>query len=160
MRRLSILIAILVVVGGSLPAFSASSDNHTVTVVIPTINDVAITGGNLTLTFVVPTPGSNPADVSDLTTCDLNWSNNEASQKITVATNVASPVATLKVTAGSVSGGTTGGQITLSTTAQDFVTAVTTGNGSCDLEYVASATSGLTAGSEVHTVTYTITSSI
>ena len=159
MRRIFILTALLVTVG-SLPALSATSDNHTVTVVIPTINDVAITGGNITLTFVEPTPGNNPSDVSDATTCDLNWSNNEASQKITVATNVASPVATLRVTAGSVTGGTSAGQVTLSTTAQNFVTAVTNGNGTCALEYVASATSGLAAGSQIHTVTYTITSSI
>lgn len=139
-------------------AMAASSDNHTVTVTIPTINDVAVTGGNLTLTFAVPTPGSNPSDVSDLTTCDLAWSSNVADQKITVATNVASPVATLKVTAGSVTGGTSAGQVTLSTTAADFVTAIVLGNGGCDLEYVASATSADAAGSEVHTVTYTITS--
>ena len=158
MRRLSILIAVLVVACGSLPAFAASSDNHTVTVVIPTINELAITGGNITMTFVVPAAGNDPTNVTD-STCSLDWSNNAASQKITVASNIASPVATLMVTASSVTGGTTGGQITLDDTAQDFVTAVTAANGGCTLDYEASALSSDTAGSEVHTVTYTITSS-
>ena len=137
----------------------AQSDNHTVTVTIPSINVVEVTGGNLTLTFVVPSPGDDPADVSDGTTCDLEWSTNTASQKITVVSNIASPVATLTVTAGSVSGGTSGGAITLNTTAGDFVTAVSTGTGNCDLQYSASCVAGDAAGSEVHTVTYTITAS-
>ena len=60
----------------------AQTDNHTVTVVIPSINEVAITGGNLTLTFVAPTAGSDPADVSDGSACDLNWSTNNASHQL------------------------------------------------------------------------------
>jgi hypothetical protein len=151
-------LALLALTMAATVAMAATSANHTVTVTIPTINDVAITGGNLILTFAVPTPGSNPSDVSDLTTSDLAWSSNTASQKITVATNVAVPVATLKVTAGSVTGGTSAGQVTLSTTAADFVTAIVLGNGGCALEYVASTTSAAAAGSQVHTVTYTITS--
>jgi len=158
--KTTLILAVLILALSATTVLAATTANHTVTVTIPTINDVALTGGNLTLTFVAPTAGSDPADVSDTTTCDLNWSNNQASQKITVVSNVASPVATLKVTAGTVTGGTSGGQLTLSTTAQDFVTAVSAGTGTCDLEYVASATAGLTAGSDVHTVTYTITSSI
>ena len=158
MRRNEILVVFILALAAS-SAWAATTDNHTVTVTIPAIDEVAITGGNLTLTFVVPAAGSDPADVSDVATCDLAWSTNTASQKITVATNIASPVATLKVTAGSVTGGTSGGQITLSTTAVDFVTGVALGSGGCDLEYVASATSADAAGSEVHTVTFTLTAS-
>ena len=157
MKKFGILL-VLALVALSTTAM-AQSDNHTVTVTIPSINDVAITGGNLTLTFVAPTPGDDPADVSDGTTCDLDWSTNTASQKITVVSNIASPVATLTVTAGTVTGGTSGGAITLNTTAGDFVTGVSTGTGGCDLEYSASCLASDAAGSEVHTVTYTITSS-
>ena len=141
-------------------AFAATTDNHTVTVTVPTVNEVAIVGGNLTLTFVAPTGGSDFSDVSDNTTCDLDWSTNTTSQKITVASNIATPEAALYVNAGSATGGTSAGEVTLGTTAADFVTGVSVGSGSCDLHYRASATlAGSTAGSEVHTVTYTITSS-
>ena len=157
MRKFAILLVLAVLLAGT--SALAQSDNHTVTVTIPAINEVAITGGNLTLTFTAPTPGSDPDDVSDATTCDLDWSTNQASQKITVVSNIASPVATLTVTAGNVTGGTSAGAVTLNTTAGDFVTGVSTGTGGCDLQYNASCSASDAAGSEVHTVTYTITSS-
>ena len=153
-RTVILVFGLMILASG---AFGASTDNHTVTVTIPTINELAISGGNLTLTFIVPTAGSDPSDVSDATTCDLAWSTNEASQKITVASNIASPVASLKVTATGVTGGTAAAQVTLTTTTTDFVTGIALGTGGCDLSYTASCTAGQTAGSEVHTVTYTIT---
>ena len=153
-----VIILVLALLALSTTAM-AQTDNHTVTVTIPAINEVAITGGDFELIFVVPAPGDDPADVSDGTTCDLDWSTNTASQKITVVSNIASPVATLTVTAGAVSGGTTTGAVTLNTTAGDFVTGVSLGTGGCDLEYSASCVASDAAGSEVHTVTYTITAS-
>jgi hypothetical protein len=152
---LLLIFSLVLLTGGALAATSA---NHTVTVVIPTINELTLSGGNITLTFAVPAAGADPADVTD-TTCGLSWSTNQASQKITAASSIATPNAALVVVASSASGGTAASAVTLGTTAADFVTGITTGNGSCSVDYTASATSDDTAGSEVHTVTYTITSS-
>jgi hypothetical protein len=138
-------------------ALAASSDSHTVTVTVTAINELSISGGNITLTINSATAGSEPDDATDSTTCDLLWTTNEASKKITAETDLAAPSFTLKVVAASVSGGTAAPEVTLSTTAEDFVTGVATTTGSCDLSYTASATAAQGTGSDVHTVLYTIT---
>lgn len=138
--------------------FAGDNDSHQITVQVNAINEVAITGGNKTLTISTATAGSNPNDATN-SECTLAWTTNETSKKITVATNLASQNFTLKVEATSVSGGTTAGQKTITDTAQDFVTAVATTVGGCTLSYTASATAAQGTGSDVHTITYTITAS-
>ena len=136
---------------------NSQTANHTVTATVSAINEVAIVGGNLTLTINTATAGSNPDDATDNTTCDLNWTTNEVGKKITVATNLVSPTFTLAVVAQNVTGGTAAPSVTLSTTATDFVTGIATTTGTSDLSYTASATAAQGTGSDVHTVTYTIT---
>ena len=152
---------VLLVVGLALilsgVAMAANNDNHQVTVQVSAINELAITGANLTLTINNATAGSEPDDATDSTTCDLLWTTNQASKKITVATSLASPNFTLKVVAQNVSGGSAASEVTLSTTAQDLVTAIATTIGDCDLAYTVSATAADGTGSDIHTVTYTIT---
>lgn len=150
---ISIIVALCVCVAGV--ALATSSVNHTVTVTVSAVNEVAIAGGNVTLTINSATAGSDLDDATDSTTCDLLWTTNEASKKMTVATDLAAPDFTLKVVAQNVSGGTAASEVTLGTTAADFVTGLTAG--SCDLAYTASATAAQGTGSDVHTVTYTIT---
>ena len=135
------------------------NDNHQVTVQVQAINEVSVSGGNVTLTISTATAGSDPDDASYNSTCDLLWTTNEASKKITVVTSLASQNFTLKVLAQNVTGGSAAGQVTLSTTPSDFVTGVATTTGSCDLQYTATATAANGTGSDVHTVTYTITGS-
>lgn len=154
--------ALLAVVCSALlagAALAASSDSHTVTVTVSAVNELAISGGGVTLTVSTATAGSDLDDATDSTTCDLLWTTNETSKKITVATDLAAPDFTLKVLADNVSGGTAAPEVTLSTTAVDFVTGVSQSSGSCDLSYTASATAAQGTGSDSHTVTYTITAS-
>jgi hypothetical protein len=134
----------------------ATAANHQVTVTVNAINEAAIAGGNITLTISTATAGSDPDNATN-TTCTLAWTTNEASKKITVATSEAAPTFTLRVLATGVSGGTAAAQVTLSTTATDFVTGVATTTGGCTLSYTASATAAQGTGSDVHTITYTIT---
>ncbi len=138
-------------------ALAGSSASHDVTVTVSAINEVAISGGNITLTIDAATPGSDPDPATDSTSCDLSWTTNEASKKITVAAGAAISGATLKVQAANVSGGTSAGQVTISDTAQDFVTGISSTTGSCDLSYEASATASQGTSSNTHTITYTIT---
>jgi hypothetical protein len=155
-------VAVLAVICSLLLAGAAlalDTDSHTVTVTVSAVNELAIIGGNVTLTVNTATAGSDPDEVTDSTTCDLLWTTNETSKKVTVATNVAAPDFTLRVLAANVSGGTAAPEVTLSTTAADFVTGVAQTSGSCDLSYTASATALQGTGSDAHTVTYTITAS-
>jgi len=151
----TIAAAFVVCVAGT--ASGGSSASHTVTVTVSAINELAISGGNITLTIDSATTASGPDDATDSTTCDLLWTTNEASKKITAETDLAAPNFALKVVAANVSGGTAASEVTLSTTAADFVTGVGTTTGSCDLSYTASATAPQGTGSDVHSVLYTIT---
>lgn len=152
--RFLVVMAVVALAGA---AWAADNDSHTVTVQVNAVNELAISGGNLTLTINSATAGSELDDATDSTTCDLAWTTNQATRKITVATDLGSPDFTLKVVAQNVSGGTAASEVTLSTTAADFVTAVSQTTGSCDLAYTASATAAQGTGSDVHTVTYTVT---
>ena len=153
----SLLLAAFLVLGVIGYALGANVDSHTVTVTVSAINELAITGGNITLTINTATAGQEPTDAVDNTTCDLDWTTNQANKKVTVATDLGAPTFTLKVVAQNVTGGTAAAEVTLSTTAADFVTGIATTTGGCDLQYTASATVSQGTGSDVHTVTYTLT---
>ena len=156
-KILLVSLAIICTLAFASVALGADNDSHTVTVTVGAINELAIVGGNITLTLTPGTPGSDPDDATDDTTCDLLWTTNELSKKITAETNLGAPNFTLKVTATNVTGGTAAGEVALSTTATDFVTGVAMTTGTCDLSYVASATAAQGTGSDVHTVLYTLT---
>ena len=117
-----------------------------------------LTGGNVGLTFASPVPGQDFSDVIDDTSCDLEWSNGPGTFMITVATNNSSPTASLVFHALNVTKGTSSGDVHLSTTSMNFVTAIPQGMGNCDLEYTASVSLTDGAGTDVHTVTYTMQS--
>ena len=137
--------------------FTASSINHTVLVEVNAINELEILGGNLTLTINTATAGSNPDAQSNSSACDLEWTTNRTSKKITIVSNIASPTNTLTVLADNVSGGTSAGSITISNSVQDLITAIAETVGVCDLNYTASTTASNGTSSDVHTITYTLT---
>ena len=139
--------------------FAAATDNHTVTVTVTAINELAITGGNITLTINTAVAGSEPSDAVDNTTCDLDWTTNEASKKITIVSNLslAAQSFTLLAVAQNVTGGTAASEVTVDDSADDFVTGVATTTGGCDLQYTGQALIADGTGSDVHTITYTLT---
>ncbi len=157
MKKLSGLFLALGIFAMTNMAYSQSNDNHSVTITVAAINQMAIVGGDVSLTINTASAGSELTSQNDNTTTDLNWTTNEASKKITIVSNLASPNYTLTVEAQNASGGTAAGVISLSTTAIDFVTGISNTVGTCDLSYTASATVASGAGSDIHTVTYTIT---
>jgi hypothetical protein len=140
-------------------AVAGPTGNHTVTVTVSAINELAITGGNVTLTIHTATAGSEPDDEVDNTTADLDWTTNESSKKITIVTNLASQNFTLKALAQSVTGGTAASEVTVTDTATNFVTGIATTTGGCDIRYTAQATAAQGTGSDVHTITFTLTAS-
>ena len=158
-RAAIFLMTIVVLLSFAEVSFAAATDSHTVTVQVQVINELGISGGNVTLTINTATAGSNPTDAQDNTTSDLLWTSNESSKKVTVATDLAAPNFTLKTLAQNVTGGTAAAEITLSTTVSDFVTGIGSTTGNCDLQYTASTTAASGTGTDSHTITYTLTDS-
>lgn len=161
MKWSTVVMAVILALGLTVAAMAANTDNHTVTVQVNAINEIATAGGNLALTINTATAGSNPDNAVDNTTCDLDWTTNEASKKITVVSSLslAAQSFTLKAVAQNVTGGTAASEVTLSDTAADFVTGIATTIGGGDLQYTASALASEGTGSDAHTVTYTVTAS-
>ena len=118
-----------------------------------------VQGGDVTLSISSATAGQDPDPVVDQITSNLRYSKGIADPtlKITVATDLGSPVLVLKVEAINVGDGSATGEIVLGTTAQDLVTGVTAESFAyCDLKYssVALASDGVVT--DAHTVTYTM----
>ncbi len=160
MKTIRVLLAISFLIIGLIEFCSAANnDNHQVTVTVNAINELALTGGNITLTINSAAAGSDPNDATNAT-CTLAWTTNETSKKITVVSSLASQNFALKVLATGISGGTAAPEVTVDNSADDLVTAVATTTGGCTLSYTAQATAAQGTGSDVHTtVTYTITAS-
>ncbi len=156
---LHLLLSLLV--AGSLAlapgvVLAAASASHTVTVQVNAINELATSGGNITLTISTADPGVEPTAAIDVTTCGLVWTTNETSKKITVETDLGAPQFTLVAAAQAVVGGTAAPLVYLSTTAQDYVIGVSETVGSCNLGYGAIATTAQGTGTDVHTIIYTL----
>ncbi len=151
----SVLIVTLLTIGGLSVAFAATSDNHTVTVTVNAINEIAITGGSVTLTINSATAGVDPNNDVDATT-GLLWTSNQTGKKATIQSDLAGPNFTLKAVATGVTGGTAASEVTVSTTAQDFITGIATTTGSGTIQYTGMATSAEGTGSDIHTITITI----
>lgn len=160
MHKLKAFAVALVLLAGFSNAAMAqlATDNHTVTVEVAAISELAITG-NATLTINSATAGSDPDDATD-SSASYAVTTNESGVKITAATNVnmASGV-TLSVNAAAPTGATAVGATSLSTTAADVVTGLgTVSESGMSLGYTLSATAaaGQVASTAV-TVTYTVT---
>jgi len=107
-------------------ALAADKDSPIVTVTVSAANELAMTGGNVTLTINTATSGSDPSDAVDNTSTDLSWTTNQANEKTSAASNLASPNFSLRVLALNITGGTAASEVTLSTTAADFATRAAT----------------------------------
>jgi hypothetical protein len=157
MKRITLLLASVILIFGWCGIAAASNiASHSVTVHVDAINEVAITGGDITLTVNSAMAGSQP-DHATNANCHLQWTTNEAGKKITVESDQASPTFTLQVEATGVSGGTAASVVTITDSPTDFVTGIATTIGNCRLSYTAIATAAEGTGQDVHTVTYTLT---
>lgn len=156
-KLIAFAMTVALVLGLSVAAMAADTDSHVVTVTVDPINEIDV-DNNLTLIINSATPGSDPDPVTDSTTCDLSWTTNQTSKKITVKTNLAAPKFSLEVEGINLSGsnGSAAGLITLTTGGADFITGISVESASCDLSYTATATAADGTGSDTHTITYTI----
>jgi hypothetical protein len=158
MKRTLLVLTVGVLLTLGLIGVVEAADNasHNVTVTVTAISEIAITGGNITLTISTAAAGSNPPYAVN-GACGLNWTTNEDDQKITVEADAVSLLHTLKVIATGASIGTPSAERTITVAPQDIVTGIGKSIGGCTLNYTAIATAAQGVSSVVHAITYTIT---
>lgn len=160
MHKMKAFAVVLVLLAGFSNTAMAqlASDNHTVTVEVAAISELAITG-NATLTINSATAGSDPDDATD-SSASYAVTTNESGVKIVASTDVDMAAnVTLSVNAVAPAGASSAGATTLSTTAADVVTGLgTVSQAGMSLAYTlaATASAGQVASTAV-TVTYTVT---
>lgn len=160
MKKLITGLAVLVLVfvmGGLV--LGANTAQQTVTYEVTAINEVSVSGDPGNLVVNTATAGSQPTADTDATT---TWAitTNESTKKMTGSINTAMPAnTTLEVNLTAPTGGTSQGDVTLSTTAADLVTGISTvAESGLTITYTLSATisAGVVAQAQ-KTVTLTLT---
>ncbi|MDL2122061.1 MAG: hypothetical protein LWX51_03040 [Deltaproteobacteria bacterium] len=161
-KRLSTIMAILValsmvfIVG---PVMAGDSDTQTVNYAVTAINEINIDDNSVTLTVNSATAGSPPDQASDSSTYDITTNViSPATKKITASIDSDMPSGlTLQIDVTAPSTGTGGGAKTLSTSAQDVVTAISAVNEvDISIGYTLDATIAAGEVSDSKTVTLTI----
>ncbi|MCK5534199.1 hypothetical protein KAI68_03710 [bacterium] len=157
------LLIILITIGIAFQingiAMAANNDNHQVSIMVVAINELAITGGNITLTINTATAGSGLNNVTD-NTCALDWTTNSGTnKKVTGQLDtdyLAGITLAVNITVAGGNGTSQGNQTLISASAVDLVTGMHN-------EFVSGNTLGYTASaptvspvSETKTVTYTV----
>jgi hypothetical protein len=151
-----ILSAVLVVAAAA--SGSAQSATQDLTINIQAINKVAISGGAHTITINTATAGQAPDDVVWATSWAITTNQTGSKVVASIGSNMPSGV-TLKVNMAEPTNATSAGDVVLTDTPQELVTAITKLNeAGLALTYTASATAGAGVQSVSRTVTYTITS--
>jgi hypothetical protein len=133
-------------------------NNNTVTVTVATITNVAVSSGSVSLTMALAnvTAGQDLMGPVTNTATSLLWGINSSLKKVTVKTSLVAPKYTLKLLAVSPTTGTAAPEVTLSTTAADFMINLGRSSGTCTLQYSGYALASTGVGSDSHTITFTI----
>jgi hypothetical protein len=137
----------------------AQTATQTVTFQVTAIDEISVSGNPGALIVNSATAGSQPDAATDATT-SYNVTTNGSSKKITGSIDSAMPAnTTLDVTLTAPTGGSSAGQVTLSTSDQDLVTGISTlaeSGMTISYEFSATAAAGVIASTN-RTVTLTLT---
>ena len=148
LKKLTAGLAALTLLFGSVAiAIAATTTNQTVSIVVPELVSVSVSGGTVTLNIT-----EVDTEVSNSTAADITYVNNTTrSKKITAQANLIPTGITFKV---EVEGGQ---QITLATSDQDVTDSFSQTKATKDITYTAKAAANAEATTHNITVTYTIT---
>lgn len=160
MKKLIMGVAFLVVLFGlTVLTMAANTAQQTVTYEVTAINEISVSADPGNLVVNTATAGSQPTADTDATT---TWAvtTNESTKKMTGSINTDMPAnTTLEVNLTAPTGGSSQGDVTLSTTDGDLVTAISTvAESGLTITYTLSATiaAGVVAQAQ-KTVTLTLT---
>jgi hypothetical protein len=145
----------LLLAAGSLS--NAQTASHTATVRVSTITALQVSSGtvNLSITGALVVAGQDLMTTSNQTT-SLRWGVNSSSKKITVRTSLAAPKYTLKIEAASPTQGLSAGTVTVATLDRDLLLNIGRSSGTCTLAYTGEALASQGAGTDAHTITFTV----
>lgn len=158
MRKLTAIFAAALILGAGGMAMAAETANQTVTYEVEAINELSVSGNPGALTVNAAVAGEAPTAVSDATS-SYAITTNETARKITGAIDTAMPDGvTLTANLAAPAGGSSTGATTLTTSAVDLVTGISTLNETAKgITYGLSATSAAgVVASATKTVTFTI----
>jgi len=158
MKKLFTLVSLALILGLYVNAHSADNVSQTVTYEVQAINEISVSGNPGALVISTATAGSEPDAATDATT-SYSLTTNGTNKRITGSIDTAMPANTsLLVTLTAPTGGSSAGQVILSTTAQDLVTGISTlaeSGLTISYEFTADASAGIVASS-TKTVTLTV----
>lgn len=160
MRKLAVGVAVVGLVLGLIGlTLAANTAQQTVTFQVDAINEIAVSGNPGNLVINTATPGSQPDDDTDNST---SWdvTTNGTNKKMTGDINANMPAnVTLQVNLTAPTGGSSSGDVSLSTTAGDLVTSITqVAESGLTITYTLSATIAAgTVAPDTRTVTLTLT---
>ena len=158
MKKLIILASMALLLGLFASAYAADNTSQTVTYEVQAINEITVSGNPGALVISTATAGSEPDAATDATT-SYSVTTNGTNKRITGSIDTAMPANTaLLVSLTAPTGGSSAGQVTLSTTAQDLVTGISTlaeSGLTISYEFTANAAAGVVASS-TKTVTLTV----
>ncbi len=131
--------------------------NHRVTVTVNAITVLQLSSGiiNLAISGSNAIAGQDQMTVTDQSST-LSWGTNSSLRKVTVNSNVAAPKFTLKVVAVNPTSGNATSEVTLTTSAADFILNIARSSGTCGLLYTGIALASQGTGTDSHTITYTV----
>jgi hypothetical protein len=149
-------VLVLLMLGSAL---AANTDNQTVTLQVSAINEIAVSGDPGALIVNTATAGGEPDTATDNST-DYDITTNESNKRITGVLDAVVPANTeLYVFLVAPTGGTSAGDVQLTTAAADLVTGISTlaeTNRTITYKYYASIAAGVVASTN-RTVTLTLT---
>jgi len=171
MKKILAVVILLALVGLAANAATKTA-THTVTITVSAIASIAVVGGNVSLALGGPaSPGAAPTDGTSSTTrlayTVAGTGNNEVITVNWGASDAAPAGTQLQVVATSVgSYGTAAPQVTISATAQSFITAIpSSATGTAGVPvlnytlHVVSPASLVASSTKTATITYTLTAS-
>jgi hypothetical protein len=155
----AILILLILVLAVTPPARAQyGSAVNGVTVNVNAITQIRVIGGAVAfnITDAIVVAGQNTMTLTSSAT-QLQWATNSGLRKVTVQTNLGAPKFTLRLLASAPTQGTAAPEVTMSTVPTDLMLNIGRTLGSAVLQYTAVALATQGTGTDIHTITFTVT---
>lgn len=129
-----------------------------VTVNVNAITQVRVIGGaiNFNINDAIAIAGQNTMSMANTAT-QIQWATNSGARKVTARTSLGSQIFALRLLATSLTSGTAAPEQTLSTVDNDLLLNIGRSLGTCTLQYTAVALASQGTGTDIHTITFTVT---
>lgn len=134
------------------------SGTHTISVQVAPITVMTVQGGTVAMnvTNANVTAGVDAITIQDQSS-KLLWGTNSSARKITAQSSLAAPLFELRLVATSPTRGTPGPEMVLGTTPKNLMLDIGRSLGNCTLRYTGTALASRGIGTDIHTITFTVT---